>query len=201
MRRLLLPLAVLAALVPASMAAAQTPGPLSPERYTALDQILTALIPVEDRDKVTKTQYADATKACSALAGPDPVLDRYRGLCEATIAGSRVVERLDRCTGPSSCRSAIAALRKQLKALMTAGRRLNRVLAVEVPDAKCRKALDQGAEEQRGLRQIDGAYKSLSDGLRLKSDRKLREAIKRLDKVRGVPSGAQRRGRLRDGCR
>lgn len=191
--RLLCATALLAVLAAGAAGAAALPK----ERYTPIETALTAQAAFSTQP--TEEVAELAADSCATL-DEDAFLKRYRALCTARLQGGVAIVALDGCKRPADCRTAVKEAREAVKDVLAAGKRFNQAADKAVSDRSCLRALDVDAEERRGLRSLDGALERLGVGLRDRSARKVREAERRLARVRGIPSAEQNLGRLQRAC-
>lgn len=183
-----------AALAPSAAGAAGLPK----ERYTPIGTALTAHAAFASRPSEELAELA--AESCAAMRDDGAFMRAYAGLCAARLESDVAFAVLDDCKRPAACRTAVREIRAAVADVLATGRAFTALVAKEVPDVRCRRALDVDGEERRGLKALDAALKGLGVGLREGSRRRVRAAERRLARVRGIPSAEQNLGRLQRAC-
>jgi len=192
--------AVAATVALLSASAALASHALTPERYTALDAVYTALIPL-GKDRVPASAFRAAQQACNGLDQADALLGPLRRKCSTVIGVVRRIETFARCVSQKGCRRASVRLRRALSRLVGHSRSANRAVDAVVADSACRLALRTSAHDIRQIKRIASALRALERALKTESQADIRRAQRRFDAIDdSALTGRQERDRFRSSC-
>lgn len=161
----------------ASAPAQTATSPLSPGRYTALDQGYTFEIAL-DRE-VTTPRLDNLRRYCATLDPADALLSVLRENCLVSVQGYAAGDALGRCASRARCERAVARLLPLASKAIRVTRKANRVIDAEVAAGACRRALRTSAAELRADELLVAALDALHTALRTGSA-KARERANRL---------------------
>jgi len=198
-RALLVLLATLALLAIAALTAlardarAQDAGPLSPERFAALDTLYVSSIALE----AGTATIADGRRVCQALNRADRLLARYAAVCRSSLKVSSAVEAFGACTSRRGCGRTARTVRMALTRYIADVRASNAVVAVEVPLGPCRTELSASRSLLRSFTKLRDGFKLLERGTRTRSDTVVERAMARIldasEELAQLPTAAQSR--------
>lgn len=184
-----------------TMAAAPAP-PLSSRRYAAIDRLLKASGPLEER-KITETERRRFVQACRSLSTTDRLLRAQRARCQAVIDASEADKALSTCSTYAECGTRLRPLRSAFDREIAATRRLVVAVGREVKDRRCQAALRPPTSDLRLLDAYASGLTELQNAYAEGSEPRVKLALERLA---DVPLGDQRSVRrqqadLRRDCR
>ena len=201
MRRLNIAL-VLALAWLALPAAAPAQAALTPEQFSAIDDVYTAFAAFDDEDGTTAADRAAARAACTALGSADPMLSGLRRSCSTQLRVGQALGETARCRGRTSCLLGVRRVRRVLNELIVLARASNRTVTAAGLAAACTRELRVNMATLRYFTRLRGGFAQLEHALRTRSSALARRAQRRIDVLREPDprSIAQQREDFRAGC-
>jgi hypothetical protein len=179
---------------------AQATGPLSTERYAALDAVYASSVGLEEG----ASTVGDLRAVCQALDRGDRLLASQRKACLSIVKVSGASDTLAACQTQGGCVRVARRLRMRLTENIVALRAANRVVAVEVPRGACRTELTASASLLSGLRKLRDGVGLLERGMRTRSSKLLGRALVKISEADALlaqqPSSRQSQATFQSVC-
>lgn len=126
-------------------AGAQTP--LAPAQFAAIDAIYTSQLALER--KISSENFANARTACRGLDSGDPLLNRFRRDCSASLAVAKSLDAFADCKTALGCLRTARAARIELTGFLSSLRTLNRAIDAAMLVPACRGELRASKSDLR----------------------------------------------------
>jgi hypothetical protein len=191
----------------AALTPADTRSGLTETQFEELEQMLVAMLPLDDLDEDVGTEKADRvlediTAACSGVDRKDPLLEAMVDGCEEAV--ERLAATDTDCDSADECGEAMLDLADMLEDIARTVRENRPTIARAVSDRRCREVMSD-SEELAVFEQAVPLYRRMAAAISSGDQAAYRATMRDLEPIEArsdaLPSGRDRLRQFRRVCR